>query len=111
MANDLNARNASGYRQWLRDLKYIRQWHIFWTASSIGQQAVAQLTTIPWGHNLAIISKCQSHDHALHCVQQTQVHGLKKMQSLTEKLAEQMAQGNDLDALIRRKLAGVGYEL
>ncbi|WVN42229.1 class I SAM-dependent DNA methyltransferase [beta proteobacterium MWH-UniP1] len=33
----------------------------------------------------------------------------EKMQSLTEKLAEQMAQGNELDALIRRKLEGVGY--
>jgi type I restriction enzyme M protein len=33
----------------------------------------------------------------------------EKMQSLTEKLAEQMAQGNELDALIRKKLAGVGY--
>ncbi len=35
----------------------------------------------------------------------------EKMQSLTEKLAEQMAQGNELDVLIRKKLAGVGYEL
>ncbi len=32
-----------------------------------------------------------------------------KMQLLTEKLAEQMAQGSELDALIRKKLAGVGY--
>ncbi|UFS56844.1 hypothetical protein LN050_03080 [Comamonadaceae bacterium M7527] len=73
MANDLNARNASGYRQWLRDLKCIQQWHtIFWTASPIGQQAVAQLTAIPWGHNLAIISKRQSHDQALCHVQQTE---------------------------------------
>lgn len=34
----------------------------------------------------------------------------EKMQSFTEKLAEQMAQGNELDSLIRKKLAGVGYE-
>jgi type I restriction enzyme M protein len=34
----------------------------------------------------------------------------EKMQSLTERLAEQMAQGNELDALIRKKLAGVGYD-
>ena len=55
MATDLNTRNASGYRQWL-----------------IGQQAVAQLTAIPWGHNLAIISKCQNPSQALYYVQQTE---------------------------------------
>ena len=42
----------------LRNLKYIRQWYLFWFAtSSIGQQAVAQ---IPWGHNLVILNKAQS---------------------------------------------------
>ena len=59
----------------LRNLKYIRQWHSFWAAAPIGQQAVAQLTAIPWGHNLAIISKCRSHAEALYYVQQTQAHG------------------------------------
>ena len=43
----------------VRNLKYIRQWHEFWSAPTIGQQVVAQLTSIPWGHNLALISKCQ----------------------------------------------------
>ena len=33
-----------------------------------------------------------------------------KMQKLTEKLGEQMAKGTELDALIRRKLGGLGYE-
>jgi type I restriction enzyme M protein len=33
-----------------------------------------------------------------------------KMQSLTEKLGEQMAKGADLDQLIRQKLGGLGYE-
>jgi type I restriction enzyme M protein len=33
-----------------------------------------------------------------------------KMQKLTEKLGEQMAYGLELDALIRKKLRGVGYE-
>jgi len=32
-----------------------------------------------------------------------------KMQQLTEKLGEQMARGVELDALIRQKLAGLGY--
>jgi type I restriction enzyme M protein len=34
----------------------------------------------------------------------------EKMQSLTVKLAEQMEHGRELDILIRKKLAGVGYE-
>jgi type I restriction enzyme M protein len=33
-----------------------------------------------------------------------------KMQQLTEKLGEQMAKGAELDALIRKKLGGLGYE-
>ncbi len=34
-----------------------------------------------------------------------------KMQALTEKLGEQMAKGAELDALIRQKLGGLGYEV
>jgi type I restriction enzyme M protein len=34
----------------------------------------------------------------------------EKMLQLTEKLGEQMARGAELDALIRQKLGGVGYE-
>ncbi len=33
-----------------------------------------------------------------------------KMQQLTEKLGEQMAKGAELDALIRQKLGGLGYD-
>lgn len=58
----------------LRNLKYIRQWHAFWQSSAMGQQAVAQLTTIPWGHNLAIVSKCPGPAQALFYVQQTRAH-------------------------------------
>ena len=39
-------------------------------------------------------------------VQQT----IPKMQRLTETLGEQMAKGAELDALIRQKLGGLGYE-
>lgn len=59
----------------LRNLKYIRQWHGFWKDEAIGQQLVAQLTVIPWGHNLAIISKCKTHAEALYYVRQTQAYG------------------------------------
>lgn len=34
----------------------------------------------------------------------------EKMQKLTEKLAEQMAKGAELDQVIRQKLGGLGYE-
>jgi type I restriction enzyme M protein len=33
----------------------------------------------------------------------------EKMQTLTEKLGEQMAKGAELDQLIRQKLGGLGY--
>lgn len=59
----------------LRNLKYIRQWWAFWQPAAIGQQLVAQLTAIPWGHNLVIVSKCASHTEALYYVQQTHIHG------------------------------------
>ena len=58
----------------LRNIKYIRQWVLFYsTRNSIGQQAVAQivqqvvaqLSGIPWGHNITIISKCKNVDEAL----------------------------------------------
>ena len=58
-----------------RNMKYIRQWFLFYnTPQTIGQQAVAQLTHIPWGHNLVIISKCQHREEALFYVQNTLAH-------------------------------------
>ena len=35
---------------------------------------------------------------------------VEKMQALTEKLGEQMAKGAELDALIKQKLAQLGFE-
>ena len=54
----------------VRNLKYIRQWHEFWLSTAIGQQPVAQLAqqpvsqilSIPWGHNLAILTMCKQHE-------------------------------------------------
>lgn len=68
----------------VRNLKYIRQWHLFWQVPAFGQQAVAQMgpepatpniLTIPWGHNLAIVTKCKQHDEALYYVQNTITYG------------------------------------
>ncbi|VAW42082.1 FIG074102: hypothetical protein [hydrothermal vent metagenome] len=64
-----------------RNLRAIKQWYVFYTTahdnlattcSQIGQQAVTQLTKIPWGHNIAIISKCKNHTEALYYVTNTQ---------------------------------------
>ncbi len=67
-----------------RNLEQIRQWVIYWhNQLTLGQQptipialqAVAQLQSIPWGHNLIIISKCKQHQEALYYVQNTLTHG------------------------------------
>ncbi len=60
----------------LRNIKYIRQWYRFYmTDSIIGQQLVAQLCQIPWGHNIAIITKSSSHEEALYYVNSTIAQG------------------------------------
>lgn len=59
----------------VRNLKYIRQWQQFYAGNAIGQQLVAQLVQIPWGHNIQIIAKCQSMEEAVYYVQSTLEHG------------------------------------
>ncbi len=64
----------------LRNVKYIRQWYLFWnTEKDKGQQAVAQsvkqlVLQIPWGHNLLIISKSKNHEEAVFYVRNTIEH-------------------------------------
>jgi len=59
-----------------RNLKYIRQWVMFYSSdNAIRQQPVAQLTQIPWGHNLKIIAQCQSLEEAVYYVQNTLDNG------------------------------------
>ncbi|OGV39091.1 MAG: hypothetical protein A2020_13420 [Lentisphaerae bacterium GWF2_45_14] len=59
-----------------RNLELIRQWYLFYTkASSIAKQPVAQLAQIPWGHNIAIISKSRNIEEALYYVRNTIAHG------------------------------------
>ena len=74
-----------------RNLRAIKQWYLFYSQdNTIWQQAVAKmghlavtekwqqpvaiLAWIPWGHNLAIISKCDSVEQALFYVQKTVEH-------------------------------------
>ena len=59
-----------------RNLEQIRQWFRFWNQpNAIAKQLVSQLTSIPWGHNLAILKKCKNHSEALYYVQNTVIHG------------------------------------
>jgi predicted nuclease of restriction endonuclease-like (RecB) superfamily len=64
----------------LSNIKYVKQWHLFYnqhdaiSQQPVGQlkkQPVSQLLMIPWGHNIAIISKCKDIKEALYYVQQT----------------------------------------
>jgi len=59
-----------------RNLEQIRKWYRFWSANpAIAKQPVSQCWQIPWGHNIAILSKSQSHDEASYYVAKTQRHG------------------------------------
>ncbi|HNC86012.1 MAG TPA: PDDEXK nuclease domain-containing protein, partial [Agitococcus sp.] len=76
LSQDLSAEfpDVKGFSK--RNLWAIRQWYLFYAQdSAIVQQAVAQLAQIPWGHNLVIVSKCQSTSEALYYVQNTQQQG------------------------------------
>ena len=59
-----------------RNLELIRQWFQYWSQdAAIAQQAVAQITAIPWGHNQAIINKCKTLAEAQFYIASTQQHG------------------------------------
>ncbi len=58
------------------NIKYIRQWVLFYSGDkAIGQQLVGQLIQIPWGHHLKIISRCKSVEEAFYYVQNTLENG------------------------------------
>ncbi|GAB63481.1 MAG: DUF1016 domain-containing protein [Candidatus Jettenia sp.] len=52
----------------LSNLKYMRQWYLFFEKS---QQVVGQTTQIPWGHNITIITRCKNINEAIFYVQKT----------------------------------------
>lgn len=59
-----------------RNLELVRQWYVFWTSfEPITKQLVSQLCSIPWGHNLAIISKAKTPDEALYYLKNTLEYG------------------------------------
>lgn len=82
----------------LRNLKYIRQWYQFWRDSLIGQQAVAQLGQIPWGHHLAIITKCKDLTEAQFYLQSSLQYGWSRA-VLNHQIESQLwqRQGTSID--------------
>lgn len=59
-----------------RNLKYIRQWYLFYNQENIiGKQLVSQLEmtlfNIPWGHHIMIIQRCKNISEALFYVNKT----------------------------------------
>ena len=67
-----------------RNLEQIRRWYQFWSqypaiakqpASQSVPRPVAPITTIPWWHNVVIISKCRSLEEAVYYVDNTLANG------------------------------------
>ena len=59
MTNNVNQRSASNYHRWLLALKTRFRQVQLKAAVAVNTE---QWTAIPWGHKLAILSKCQTHD-------------------------------------------------
>ena len=83
LSNDLSAEfpDMKGFSR--SNLMYIQKWYLFYSQNNtiiqqpVGQfvqQAVAQITQIPWGHNIVIITKCKNIKEALYYVQNTITH-------------------------------------
>jgi predicted nuclease of restriction endonuclease-like (RecB) superfamily len=92
LSKDLSAEFPAMKGFSLTNLKYIKQWYVFYSQEikksqqvigqnssqvllhedkPIGQQVVAHLTQIPWGHNIVIISKCKNTNEAFFYIQKT----------------------------------------
>ena len=60
-----------------RNLELIRKWYLFYSSmeNTIAKQLVSQLTQIPWGHNIHIVSKCNDIQEATFYVNKTIENG------------------------------------
>lgn len=75
-----------------RNLEQIRRWVYFWsTDTAIAKQAASQLFSIPWWHNVVILSKCPSQEEAFFYVQNTLTHGWSRS-VLTHQIESQLWQ-------------------
>ena len=64
MSDDLKEEfpNLKGFSK--RNLELMRQWYNYWGNDEITKQPVSQIFSIPWGHNIAIISKIKNKNEA-----------------------------------------------
>ncbi len=83
-----------------------------------GEAGVGEYQEIPGYCRSVPLAEIAQHGHVLtpgryvgaEAVEEDDEAFAEKMQQLTERLGEQMAKGAELDALIRQKLGGLGYE-
>ena len=73
-----------------RNIKYIRQWHLFYVKR---QQLVALLTQIPWGHNIYIVTKCNTVEEAEFYVYKTIENGWSRS-ILTHQIESKLYERN-----------------
>ena len=76
LSKDLSAEfpDVKGFSR--RNLEQIRKWYCFWSAASaIAQQPVSQLCQVPWGHNIAIVTKAKGIEEASFYLTNTHKHG------------------------------------
>ena len=59
------------------NLQYIRRWYLFYKDAKV-EQVVPLLVSIPWGHNLVIISKCQDSNEAFFYINKTTENGYSR---------------------------------
>ena len=91
LSNDLSAEFSDVKGFSYRNLKYVRQWFLFYTTMDTKgkqlvaqfddkkrKQVVSQILMIPWGHNIAIIQKCKTIEEAIYYVQNTIKNGISR---------------------------------
>lgn len=67
-----------------RNIRYIRQWYLFWQQAvanldkSTWEESIKKLVQIPWGHNLVIISKCKEINEAIFYLNNTLSYGISR---------------------------------
>ena len=84
LSHDLSAEfpDVKGFSY--RNIRFIRQWYIFWQQDAAKienenwQQLVAILFQIPWGHHQIILNKIKNIDEAIYYVQNTMLNGISR---------------------------------
>ena len=84
LSHDLSAEfpDVKGFSY--RNIRFIRQWYIFWQQDAAKienenwQQLVAILFQVPWGHHQIILNKIKNIDEAIYYVQNTMLNGISR---------------------------------